>query len=89
MAERAAHLVDDVFPIVPVRQWVFSLPHRLTDSAPRGRLCQLFSQLGLDGVSRSYYSARSAATLFVRVARMAGIQLATAAARQSAKVVTA
>jgi Transposase zinc-binding domain len=42
-AERAAHLVDDVFPIVPVRRWVFSLPHRLTDSAPRGRLCQLFT----------------------------------------------
>jgi hypothetical protein len=29
MAERAAHLVDDMFPIVPVRQWVLSLPHRL------------------------------------------------------------
>ena len=43
MAERAAHLVDDVFPVVPVRQpgvpaarflrggveWVLSLPHRL------------------------------------------------------------
>jgi hypothetical protein len=29
MAERAAHLVDDVFPIVQVRQWVLSLPHRL------------------------------------------------------------
>jgi hypothetical protein len=28
MAERAAHLVDQVFPDVPVRQWVFSLPHR-------------------------------------------------------------
>jgi hypothetical protein len=26
MAERAAHLVDDVFPIVPVRQWVLSPP---------------------------------------------------------------
>ena len=25
MAERAAHLVDDVFPTVPVRQWVLSL----------------------------------------------------------------
>jgi hypothetical protein len=25
MAERAAHLVDDVFPGVPVRQWVLSL----------------------------------------------------------------
>jgi hypothetical protein len=39
MAERVAHLVDDEFPIVPVRQWGFSLPHHLTDAAPR------FSQL--------------------------------------------
>lgn len=29
MAERAAHLVDHVFPEVPVRQWVLSVPHRL------------------------------------------------------------
>jgi hypothetical protein len=29
MAERAAHLVEHVFPEVPVRQWVLSLPHRL------------------------------------------------------------
>ena len=29
MAERAAHLVDHVFPEVPVRQWVLSLPFRL------------------------------------------------------------
>jgi hypothetical protein len=29
MAERSAHLVDRVFPDVPVRQWVLSLPHRL------------------------------------------------------------
>ena len=29
MAERAAHLVDHVFPVVSVRQWVLSLPHRL------------------------------------------------------------
>ena len=29
MAERAAHLVDRVFPVAPVRQWVLSLPHRL------------------------------------------------------------
>lgn len=28
MAERAAHLVDRVFPDVPVRQWVLSLPYR-------------------------------------------------------------
>jgi len=29
MAERAAHLVDHVFPPVAVRQWVLSLPHRV------------------------------------------------------------
>jgi hypothetical protein len=29
MAERAAHLVEDVLPDVPVRQWVLSLPYRL------------------------------------------------------------
>ena len=28
MAERAAHLVDHVFPAVPVRQWVLTFPHR-------------------------------------------------------------
>ncbi|MGQ0736033.1 MAG: transposase [Acidobacteriota bacterium] len=29
MTERAAHLVDDVLPDVPVRQWVLSVPHRV------------------------------------------------------------
>jgi ribosomal protein S27E len=29
MAEKAAHLVDYVFPVVPVRQWVLSLPFDL------------------------------------------------------------
>ena len=29
MTERAAHLVDDVIPFVPVRQWVLTLPYRL------------------------------------------------------------
>lgn len=29
MAERAAHLVDHVFPDVPIRQWVLTVPHRL------------------------------------------------------------
>jgi len=29
MADLAAHLVDEVLPHVPVRQWVLSLPHRL------------------------------------------------------------
>ena len=29
MADTAAHLVDRVFPMVPVRQWVLSLPFKL------------------------------------------------------------
>jgi hypothetical protein len=29
MADIAAHLVDRVFPMVPVRQWVLSLPFAL------------------------------------------------------------
>ena len=29
MTERAAHLVDEVIPPVPVRQWVLTLPYRL------------------------------------------------------------
>jgi Putative transposase/Transposase zinc-binding domain len=29
MTEQAAHLVDEVLPRVPVRQWVLSVPHRL------------------------------------------------------------
>ena len=29
MVEMAAHLVDHVFPLLPVRQWVLSLPKRL------------------------------------------------------------
>ena len=29
MTERAAHLVEQVFPDVPIRQWVLSLPYRL------------------------------------------------------------
>ena len=29
MSDRAAHLVDRVFPHVPVRQWVLSFPYAL------------------------------------------------------------
>ena len=39
MADTAAHLVDRVFPEVPVRQWVLSVPYALRyslayDSSP-------------------------------------------------------
>ena len=35
MVEVAAHLSDEVFPPLPVRQWVFSLPKRLRPFLPR------------------------------------------------------
>ena len=34
MAERAANLVDRVFPDVPLRQWVLSVPYRLRYRGP-------------------------------------------------------
>ena len=37
MAERAAHLVDRVFPDVAIRQWVLSLPGMSVISAVRWR----------------------------------------------------
>ena len=40
MTERAAHLVDHVWPEVPVRQWVLTLPPRVRDAlAWRHDLC--------------------------------------------------
>jgi hypothetical protein len=37
MAETAAHLVDHVFPPLPVRQWVLAVPKRLRYFLQRGR----------------------------------------------------
>jgi hypothetical protein len=47
MADTAAHLVDDVLPRVPVRQWVFSFPHLvryLLACSPRlcAAVCRIF-----------------------------------------------
>ena len=41
MSDAAAHLVDDVFPEVPTRQWVCSLPWelRLLYARLPGTLC--------------------------------------------------
>jgi hypothetical protein len=55
MTERAAHLVDHVFPHVPVRQWVLTLPHRFRyrigyDHA----LCKRFLRV-LDRALQAYY----------------------------------
>jgi hypothetical protein len=47
MADTAAHLVDRVFPEVPVRQWVLSLPFALRyrlayDSSLLGEVLRIF-----------------------------------------------
>jgi len=53
MAETAAHLTDHVFPRLPVRQWVLSVPKRLRyflqrDTALQGAVLRIF----LSGVER-------------------------------------
>ena len=40
MAETAAHLVDHVFPLLPVRQWVPAVPKRLRTFLQRARRCK-------------------------------------------------
>lgn len=47
MAEMAAHLTDRVFPRLPVRQWVLSVPKRLRyfmqrDGAVLGMVLRIF-----------------------------------------------
>ena len=47
MVETAAHLVDHVFPPLPVRQWVLAVPKRLryflqTDAALQGAVLRIF-----------------------------------------------
>ena len=47
MCDTAAHLVDDVLPRAPVRQWVLSVPHRLRyqmayDPALTGAVLKIF-----------------------------------------------
>lgn len=47
MVETAAHLADHVFPSLPVRQWVLSVPKRLryflqTDAVLQGAVLRIF-----------------------------------------------
>ncbi len=55
MTERAAHLVDEVVPLVPVRQWVLTLPYRL-----QYLLASHSAQLGLQIATRSPFVKPSA-----------------------------
>ena len=57
MADTAAHLVDNVFPIVPVRQWVLSLPFALRygmayDSRLMSDVLNVFVRAVLGSLSR-------------------------------------
>jgi hypothetical protein len=71
MVETAAHLVDHVFPPVPVRQWVLSLPKRLRpylhyDPTLAGTVLRIF----LNEIERSLQSnvtvgARTGAVSFI------------------------
>ena len=61
MAERAAHLLDHVFPDVPVRQWVLSLPYRLRyQLAWDHELCRSVVAVFVRACSASCALARSA-----------------------------
>ncbi len=54
MVETAAHLVDHVFPAVPVRQWVVSLPKRLRYFLVRdARLLNRVVRIALTEVERA------------------------------------
>jgi hypothetical protein len=76
MAERAAHLVDDVFPVVPVRQWVLSLPHRLAALTPRPRINLLlyYGILGARSAWRSRLRAREPETPIVAGLGSTGVE---------------
>ena len=61
MAEVAAHVVDHVFPEVPVRQWVLSLPHRVRYLLARHpKLCREVRGIFARSV-QSFYSRRARA----------------------------
>ena len=61
MAEVAAHLVDHVFPEVPVRQWVLSLPNRVRYLLARHpALCREVRGIFVRAV-HSFYSRRAKA----------------------------
>ncbi|MDR7423627.1 MAG: transposase [Armatimonadota bacterium] len=65
MAEHAAYLVDEVLPLVPVRQWVLTLPYRL-----RYRLA--WDHALCRAVLRVF--ARALLAFYARTARAHGIQ---------------
>jgi len=58
MVQTAAHLADHVFPRLPVRQWVLSVPKRLsyflqTDTALQGAVLRIFLRALNDACSNT------------------------------------
>jgi len=77
MAETAAHLVDHVFPEVPVRQWVLSVPFSLRyrlayDSSLVSDVAQIFVRTVFSsirrraGIASSNRKARCGAVGFIQ-----------------------
>jgi hypothetical protein len=71
MAELAGHLVDRVWPDVPVRQWVLTLPHRV-------RFLCAYDPVVCSGVRRIL--VRAVSGFYVRRARRAALPHSKAAA---------
>ncbi|MFT6831418.1 MAG: hypothetical protein ACJAZN_001581 [Planctomycetota bacterium] len=62
MAQTAAHLVDRVFPDVPIREWVLSVPKPLRLAmAMDASLCRDVTRAHLRAVSASYVRRAKAA----------------------------
>jgi len=77
MADTAAHLIDNVFPVVSVRQWVLSLPFALRyrvayDSRLMGDVLNVFSRAVLGSLRRraresmGLRSSQSGAVTFIQ-----------------------
>jgi Putative transposase len=71
MADLAAHLVDRVWPDVPVRQWVLTLPHRV-------RLLCAYDKVVCSAVRRIL--VRAVSGFYLQDARRAGLPRAKAGA---------
>ncbi|CAN5689765.1 IS91-like element ISVsa3 family transposase [soil metagenome] len=78
MAETAAHLVDHVFPQLPVRQWVLSVPKRLryfmqSDSAVLNTVLRIFLRVVQSHLHRHCPSAAQIDAHAVRIGAVAFI----------------
>jgi hypothetical protein len=66
MVEAAAHLTDHVFPRLPVRQWVLSVPKRLRyymqrDGATLGMVLRIFLRVIAQSLQANSAGAKAVA----------------------------